>query len=178
LNNETFQNQTFQNQSFTNNTNLNQTINEGDLVNNSGEQQVETTPEGDTSSGLSWLPLVVVVLMVLLLCIQALHLVKKPALPPGPPESMLVEQELFDEVDHTDVVIDAKDDFNTVVEDDPILSPERKDLDHPQEEGPPLIVEKPIISDGFEWVEWPEGSGQNHFREVGSTDEWKAWPVE
>ena len=41
-----------------------------------------------------------------------------------------------------------------------------------------LIVENPIISDGFEWVEWPDGSGQNHFREVGSTDEWKSWPIE
>ena len=96
--------------------NLNQTINEGDLVNNSGEQQIETAPEGDSASGMSWLPLVVVALMVLLLFVQALHLVKKPTVPSGPPESMLVEQELFDEVDHTDVVVDMQDDFDIASE--------------------------------------------------------------
>ena len=188
LNNDTFQNQTFQNnsynndtfqnQTFTNNTNLNQTINEGDLVNNSGEQQIETAPEGDSASGMSWLPLVVVALMVLLLFVQALHLVKKPTVPSGPPESMLVEQELFDEVDHTDVVVDMQDDFDIASEEVMNTLPESEVSSTQGLKGPPLVVENPIISDGFEWVEWPESSGQNYFRGVGTTDEWKTWPVE
>jgi len=91
---------------------------------------------------------------------------------------MLAEQELFDEVDHTGVVSDEQEDFDTVVQDEVTETPETKELDQSQEEGPPLIVENPIISDGFEWVEWPDGSGQNYFREVGSTDEWKSWPIE
>ena len=176
--NNSYNNDTFQNQSFSNTTNLNQTINEGDLVNNSGEQQVETTPEGETSTGLTWLPLVVVALMVLLLFVQALHLVKKPMVPAGPPESMLVEQELFDEVDHTGVVVDEQEDFEIETERRVNSLPESEVSGTQEVKGPPLVVENPVISDGFEWVEWPESSGQNYFREVGTTDEWKTWPVE
>jgi hypothetical protein len=148
------------------------------LVNNSGEQQIETDPEGETSSGMSWLPLVVVALMVLLLFVQALHLVKKPTVPLGPPESMLVEQELFDEVDHTDVVVDMQEDFDLTSKESMNPLPESEVSGTQEPKWPPLVVENPIISDGFEWVEWPESSGQNYFRGVGTTDEWQTWPVE
>ena len=127
---------------------------------------------------MTWLPLVVVALMVLLLFVQALHLVKKPMVPAGPPESMLVEQELFDEVDHTGVVVDEQEDFEIETERRVNSLPESEVSGTQEVKGPPLVVENPVISDGFEWVEWPESSGQNYFREVGTTDEWKTWPVE
>jgi hypothetical protein len=57
-------------------------------------------------------------------------------------------------------------------------SPESEVSGAQEMKAPPLVVENPIISDGFEWVEWPEGSGQNYFRGVGTTDEWQTWPVE
>ncbi len=121
--------------------------------------------------------------MVLLLFVQALHLVKKPAIPDGPPENMLVEQTLFGEVDHTNEVADLEIEEEVEhemdyreMEEETII--EEQIIDPTNSDSPPLVVENPVIADGFEWIEWPTGSGQNYFRAESSEEEWKRWPVE
>ena len=51
--------------------------------------------------------------------------------------------------------------------------PVKTDIDELETEptSPPNVVDNVTISDGFEWVEWPEGSGQNHFRPEGTQEE-------
>ncbi|HJL59496.1 MAG TPA: hypothetical protein QF621_04005, partial [Candidatus Thalassarchaeaceae archaeon] len=122
---------------------------------------------------MSWIPIVVVVLMILLLFIQALHLVKKPVIPSGPPESMLAEQSLFEAVDFTNDITEGGDEINN----EPPSTTGFEINDSPNIK-PPLVVKKSTISDGFEWIEWPEGSGQNYFRAEGTQDEWQPWPIE
>ena len=43
---------------------------------------------------------------------------------------------------------------------------------------PPEQIENTIKKEGFEWVEWPAGSGQNFYRSEKSGGEWLKWPVE
>jgi len=177
--NNSYSNETYQNQTFENNTNLNQTINEGDILNETIEEPlIESDADTESLIGMSWVPLIVVILMVLLLFIQALQLVKKPPMPVGPPESMLAEQKMFDELDHTSEVIHSSDDF--VIPEEEIEQPLEIENEPPITESltPPKVIDSTTISDGFEWIEWPEGSGQNHFRAEGTQEEWQSWPVE
>jgi len=177
--NNSYSNETFQNQTFQNNSHLNQTINEGDILDDIVDDiTTEVATEEEPLMGMSWVPLIVVILMVLLLFIQALQLVKKPVMPSGPPESLLAEQSVFDDVDHTSEVISSGNDFvaaepkkeKSVIADHQSITTEAI--------SPPLVVENPTISDGFEWIEWPEGSGKNHFRAEGTQDGWQSWPIE
>ncbi len=171
-----FVNNTYENETFQNNTNLNQTINEGNMLNETNDEpQANPNSESESLIEMSWVPLIVIILMVLLLFVQALQLVKKPLTPAGPPESMLAEQEMFDDVDYTTKVMQSSDDFS-ITEEEPLSSDNI--LSTPESTTPPKVVENPTISDGFEWVEWPEGSGQNHFRAEGTQDDWQPWPVE
>lgn len=177
--NETFQNQTFQNQTFQNNTNLNQTINEGDILNDTADNTVtDSVADEESLAGMSWVPLIVVILMVLLLFIQALQLVKKPMVPSGPPESMLAEQSVFDEIDYSSDVLESSNDF--IAAEDEV---KESIVETPQPVvaeaiSPPMNPENPTISDGFEWIEWPEGSGKNYFRTEDTQDDWIPWPIE
>ena len=43
---------------------------------------------------------------------------------------------------------------------------------------PPLEIENTTKKEGFEWVEWPPGSGQNLYRTENTGGEWRKWPVE
>ncbi len=177
--NNSYSNETFQNQTFQNNTNLNQTINEGDILNETVDDSItDPIAEEESLLGTSWIPLIVVILMVLLLFIQALQLVKKPVMPSGPPESLLAEQSVFDDVDHTSEVINSDADFVAPEGAKEELVDDSHLLVTTEATSPPLAVDNLTISDGFEWVEWPEGSGQNHFRAEGSQDEWQQWPIE
>ena len=137
-------------------------------------------PETDTESliGMSWVPLVVVILMVLLLFIQALQLVKKPPIPAGPPESMLAEQKMFDDLDHTSEVMHSSDNFSLPEEERDVPLEVDDEQIEIESASPPKVVENATISDGFEWIEWPEGSGQNHFRPEGTQDDWQSWPIQ
>ena len=169
-----FVNNTYDNETFQNNTNLNQTINEANQQNETIDDTTNN-PATNTESltEMSWIPIVVVVLMIMLLFIQALHLVKKPVMPSGPPESMLAEQSLFEAVDFTDDITEGGDEINN----EPPPTTEFE-INESLNIKPPLVIENSTISDGFEWVEWPEGSGQNYFRAAGTQDEWQPWPIE
>ena len=172
-----FVNNTYENETFQNNTNLNQTINEGNILNETNDEpQVNPTSETESIIEMSWVPLIVIILMVLLLFVQALQLVKKPLTPAGPPESMLAEQKMFDDVDYTTDIMKSSDDFSITKEEEPLSSDNV--LSTPESTTPPKVVESSTISDGFEWIEWPEGSGQNHFRAEGTQDDWQPWPIE
>jgi len=174
--NNSYSNETFQNQTYQNNTNLNQTINEGDILNETSDDNTnDLVSDEESLIGMSWVPLIVVILMVLLLFIQALQLVKKPVMPSGPPESMLAEQSVFDDVDYTSEVSNSTDDF--VIAEDSVVENEPQ-LITMEASTPPANPENLTISDGFEWIEWPEGSGKNHFRAEGTQDEWQEWPIE
>jgi ferredoxin len=181
-NSYSYENETFQNQTFQNNTNLNQTFNEGDLVN--GTASDDSLPQSDLEEqgGMTWEPLAVMALMVLLLFINALHLVKKPSIPSGPPDSMTQHHSEFDGIDHTTEVLIAESESSPDEQsaEEFVDEPEQASIENPEEPptDPPLVVDDPVISDGFEWLEWPEGSGQNHFRPEGTNDEWQRWPVE
>ena len=177
--NNSYMNETFQNQTFQNNTNLNQTINEGDIVNETEpEENFEIPSKPDTEGALTWEPIAVIAMMVLLLLINFMHLVKKTPIPSGPPEEMLLMTSEMDAAfDQTDqVMIDES------------LEPEPSDdsnqhtteLDSVKEsgDGPPLEIENTTKKEGFEWVEWPSGSGQNFYRPENTGGEWRKWPVE
>ena len=184
--NNTYSNETFQNQSYQNNSHLNQTFNEGDIVNGTDSEDSLTQSDAEATGGMTWEPFAVLALMVLLLFINALHLVKKPAVPTELPDGMTRHDSEFDEIDHTTEVLIAESES----------SPDAQSAEEPAEDisdvseqesteaseepptPPPLVIEDPIISDGFEWLEWPEGSGQNHFRPEGTNDEWQRWPIE
>ena len=169
-----FVNNTYDNETFQNNTNLNQTINEANQQNETIDDTTNNlNTNAESLTEMSWIPIVVVVLMILLLFIQALHLVKKPVIPSGPPESMLAEQSLFEAVDFTNDITEGGDEINN----EPPSTTGFEINDSPNIK-PPLVVEKSTISDGFEWIEWPEGSGQNYFRAEGTQDEWQPWPIE
>ena len=46
------------------------------------------------------------------------------------------------------------------------------------QETPPINIENTIQKEGFEWVEWPTGSGQSFYRPEKTGGEWRKWPVE
>jgi hypothetical protein len=89
---------------------------------------------------------------------------------------MLAEQKMFDDVDYTTEVMKSSDDFSITKEEEPLSSDNVQST--PESTTPPKVVESSTISDGFEWIEWPEGSGQNHFRAEGTQDDWQPWPIE
>ncbi len=167
-----FVNNTYENDTFQNNTNMNQTINEGNFENETIDDTTNSA-SAESLTEMSWIPIVVVILMIMLLFIQALHLVKKPIMPAGPPESMLAEQSLFEAVDFTADITEKGEEI--ISESVSTIDAEN---DNTHSTSPPAAVDNLTISDGFEWVEWPEGSGQNHFRAEGSQDEWQQWPIE
>jgi hypothetical protein len=86
---------------------------------------------------------------------------------------MLAEQSLFEAVDFTDDITEEGDEI--ISKQSSIIDVEN---DSVHSSSPPAVVDNLTISDGFEWVEWPEGSGQNHFRAEGTHDEWQPWPIE
>ena len=187
--NETFQNQTFennsytnetfQNQTFQNNTNLNQTINEGPIANEStAEEDSLLPPEPSTEGSLTWEPITAIAIMVLLLLINFMHLVKKPAIPTAPPEEMLLMSSGMDSVfDQTDNVLENETSIAEPIEDAGSPQIETPGAEAVQDT-PPLEIENTIQKEGFEWVEWPAGSGQNFYRPEKTGGEWRKWPVE
>ena len=139
---------------------------------------MELPSEPASDGTLTWEPIAVIAMMVLLLLINFMHLVKKTPIPSGPPEEMLLMTSEMDAAfDQTDqVMIDES------------LEPEPSDdsnqhtteLDSVKEsgDGPPLEIENTTKKEGFEWVEWPSGSGQNFYRPEKADGEWRKWPVE
>ncbi|MDG1526008.1 MAG: hypothetical protein P8Q90_08080, partial [Candidatus Thalassarchaeaceae archaeon] len=134
--------------------------------------------EPETEGALTWEPIAVIAMMVLLLLINFMHLVKKPPIPSGPPDEMLLMASDMDEAfDQTDQVImdDSVEPEPNDVSTQHIAEPE------PVEESggePPLEIENTTKKEGFEWVEWPSGSGQNFYRPENTGGEWRKWPVE
>ncbi|MAR61607.1 MAG: hypothetical protein CMA40_03415, partial [Euryarchaeota archaeon] len=177
--NNSYNNETFQNQTFQNNTNLNQTINEGPIANEStAEEDQLLPPEPSTKGSLTWEPITAIAIMVLLLLINFMHLVKKPAVPTAPPEEMLLMSSGMDSVfDQTDNVLENEPSISEPIED--VGSPQIETQGaEPVQDTPPLEIENTIQKEGFEWVEWPTGSGQNFYRPEKSGGEWRKWPVE
>ena len=177
--NNSYNNETFQNQTFQNNTNLNQTINEGPIANEStAEEDQLLPPEPSTKGSLTWEPITAIAIMVLLLLINFMHLVKKPAVPTAPPEEMLLMSSGMDSVfDQTDSVLENKPSISEPIED--TGPPQIETLGaEPVQDTPPLEIENTIQKEGFEWVEWPTGSGQNFYRPEKTGGEWRKWPVE
>ena len=42
------------------------------------------------------------------------------------------------------------------------------------EDRPPIFVNG-TPNEGYEWIKWPEGSGQDWYREIDSNAEWMKW---
>ena len=157
----------------------NQTINEGPIANESTvEENQLLPPEPSTEGSLTWEPITVIAIMVLLLLINFMHLVKKPAIPKAPPEEMLMMSSGMDSVfDQTDKVLE-----NNPIISDPIEEEKQSQIEiqgtEAVQETPPINIENTIQKEGFEWVEWPTGSGQSFYRPENTGGEWRKWPVE
>jgi len=111
-----------------------------------------------------------------LLLINFMHLLKKPPIPTSPPEEMLLMSTQMDEAfDQADDVMNSSTSISESI-------PETKEynVETGAELGdtPPDKIENTIKKEGFEWVEWPAGSGQNFYRSEKSGGEWLKWPVE
>ena len=135
-----------------------------------------TEPEAEGT--LTWEPIAVIAMMVLLLLINFMHLVKKPPIPSGPPEEMLLmNSEMDDAFDQTDQIMmnDSLEIESDVVSTQQVSEPEP--VVETSDE-PPLEIENTTKKEGFEWVEWPAGSGQNFYRPENTGGEWRKWPVE
>ena len=79
------------------------------------------------------------------------------------------------------------DQTDNVLENEPSISEPLEDASSSQIEAPgaevgqdtpPINIENTIQKEGFEWVEWPTGSGQNFYRPEKAGGEWRKWPVE
>ncbi|HIF05288.1 MAG TPA: hypothetical protein EYQ80_07930 [Candidatus Poseidoniales archaeon] len=177
--NNSYSNETFQNQTFQNSTSLNQTINEGDLLNQTEPEESADVPSESASDGaLTWEPIAVISMMVLLLLINLMHLLKRTPIPSGPPESMLLMTDEMDQVfDQSDEMsADAPSEIEREEDgENDVPPPEEKPT---EEETPPTDIGNTTKSEGFEWVEWPAGSGQSYYRPENSGGEWRMWPVE
>ena len=109
-----------------------------------------------------------------------MHLLKKPPIPSGPPDEMLLMSSNMDEVfDQTDQVMDEHPSEPETDSDSNQYTPEPQ----PEpvvdgEDSPPMEIENTTKKEGFEWVEWPTGSGQNFYRPENTGGEWRKWPVE
>ena len=135
-------------------------------------------PEPSTEGSLTWEPITVIAIMVLLLLINFMHLVKKPAVPTSPPEEMLLMSSGMDSVfDQTDNVLENEPSISEPIEDASSSQIEAPGAEVEQDT-PPINIENTIQKEGFEWVEWPTGSGQNFYRPEKAGGEWRKWPVE
>ena len=177
--NNTYTNETFQNQTYLNNTNLNQTINEHSGTNETLSLDDAQEPEDSSAERtLTWEPITAIAIMIILVLINFMHLVKKPAIPTAPPAEMLMT---------SDEMESAFDQTEDVLESEPSISEPTEDANQPQfeiktvdvaEEFPPAQVENTVSKEGFEWVEWPVGSGQNFYRPENTDGAWQKWPIE
>ena len=91
---------------------------------------------------------------------------------------MLLMTDEMDEVfDQTDKVLMEESPEPEPDEGSNILTPE-PEAGTATGDSPPTEIENTTKKEGFEWVEWPQGSGQNFYRPESTGGEWRKWPVE
>jgi uncharacterized Fe-S cluster protein YjdI len=185
--NNTFDNQTFANQSWDNTTYLNETNVEQDL--NQPNLPLDVGSNESNGIGFDWIGLSIASILFLILLMQMLSLV-------GRRRDRRERTNSFDQSSHIDEMYESEmvdGDALQVMEMDIAGTHSESELEQEFEEsiqisqlspealpendaGPPLNVDGFSDGQGFEWLEWPEGSGHNHYRKVGSGEEWVLWP--
>ena len=180
--NNTYQNETSQNDTYVNNTYSNSStsiayenetfqnmtyLNETTVDGEANETPAEST-EQVSDSGFSF-PLLEILFLILLgtlVLIQTLAFRRRPE-----PTSTFIDPH-----DHTSIFndnnLDQEDSHEELSTDvvEEIIEESDTNID-----SPPLDSNGTVDESGFEWIEWPEGSGINHYRKAESQDTWEIW---
>ncbi len=195
--NDTYVNTTYQNDTYVNNTYQNETSQNDTYVNNTYSNSStsiayenetfqnmtylnETTGNDDenvnpinsveqvSDSGFSF-PLLEIVFLILLgtlVLIQTLAFRRRPETPstfidPHDHTSIFNEDTIVQEESNQESSTDVEEEI--IEESDTVI------------ESPPLDSKGTVDESGFEWIEWPAGSGINHYRKAESQDTWEIW---
>ena len=195
--NDTYVNTTYQNDTYVNNTYQNETSQNDTYVNNTYSNSStsiayenetfqnmtylnETTGNDDenvnpinsleqvSDSGFSF-PLLEIVFLILLgtlVLIQTLAFRRRPETP-----STFIDPHDHTSIFNEDTIVqeESNQESSTDVEEEII---EESDAEI---ESPPLDSKGTVDESGFEWIEWPAGSGINHYRKAESQDTWEIW---
>ncbi len=142
-------------------------LNETTVDSEANETPAEST-EQVSDSGFSF-PLLEILFLILLgtlVLIQTLAFRRRPE-----PTSTFIDPH-----DHTSIFNDnnldqedSHEELSTDVVEEIIEESDTK-IDFP-----PLDSNGTVDESGFEWIEWPEGSGINHYRKAESQDTWEIW---
>ena len=180
--NNTYQNETSQNDTYVNNTYSNSSTSiayENETFQNmtylnetTGNDYENVNPinslEQVSDSGFSF-PLLEIVFLILLgtlVLIQTLAFRRRPETP-----STFIDPHDHTSIFNEDTIVqeESNQESSTDVEEEII---EESDAEI---ESPPLDSKGTVDESGFEWLEWPAGSGINHYRKAESQDTWEIW---
>ncbi|MEC7687719.1 MAG: hypothetical protein VX514_01610, partial [Candidatus Thermoplasmatota archaeon] len=154
-----FENETFQNMTYVNETNI---PNEQDETNNQLSDLEETSDE----SGFTF-PIIEIAVITLLAAIFIIQL------------STVISRRSEDHNPKSPFEVDEKSIFEEELKEETNSESEQLEIESSEVQLPPSDdVTGTVDEHGFEWLEWPEGSGINYYRKPDSEESWAIWTSE
>ena len=154
-----FENETFQNMTYFNETNI---PNEQDETNNQLSDLEETSDE----SGFTF-PIIEIAVITLLAAIFIIQL------------STVISRRSEDHNPKSPFEVDEKSIFEEELKEETNSESEQLEIESSEVQLPPSDdVSGTVDEHGFEWLEWPEGSGINYYRKPDSEESWAIWTSE
>ena len=173
--NNTYSNETWENQTFNEYQNSSAVYNQNYTNNSLAETddgELETIDDG--ASGFQqeeWLITGAVILFIITILVLIMYRkVKDTDWNDEPTQDDLFESE--EPISVEESVLEENTEF--IEESPPIVETEPEpQIEEQPVEGPPADAEGLKDESGYEWLEWPEGSGSNYYRT--GEEEWKLW---